>query len=381
MEGKKRRKFSKDGLWRRPGSRAWWTTVAGQRLSTGCQDREAARVVRARLEREAADPNNATARRTTVADMIAHVLEDRRAAKGRRGLVTEKTIRYHEEKLGHFARLWGPEMPLAEVTYDLVGKYIAQRRTEPGAANGTTVSQHTIHKELQDLRLGLRLESARNAYPHNVDHVTRSRRFAVGAKKCERFLTWPEIAALIGAFLATESIERAQQVAWHIAVGGRMSESEHAEMKDHDLTAWRVRVRGTKSKGADAVIPIAPAFRRLLEWALYGRPKTVKLFSPWLNFNRALKRACARAGIERCSSNDLRRTHMTLLSHAGIPNEVLKNISRHTTTRMLDERYVVDDLDVTSRLIEGVEWPALTEKGESESTVTSQSPENPQKHR
>jgi len=359
MEGKKKRKFAKDGLWKRPGSRYFWTTVAGERLSTECVDREAARVVRARLEREAADPHQSAARRTTVADMIAHVLEDRRAAKGRRGLVTAKTLKYHEEKLGHFARLWGEALPLAEITYDLVGKYIAQRRTEPGSANGTTVSQHTIHKELQDLRLGLRLESARGAYPGNVDHVTRSRRFAVGAKKRERFLTWPEIAALIGSFLATESIERAQQVAWHIAVGGRMSESEHAERKDHDLTTWRVRIRGTKSKKADAVIPIAPAFRRLLEWSLYDRPN--KLFTPWLNFNRALKRACERAGIERCSSNDLRRTHMTLLSHAGIPNEVLKNISRHTTTRMLDERYVVDDLDVTSRLIEGVEWPVGTE--------------------
>ena len=361
MEGKKKRKFAKDGLWRRPGSRKWWTTVAGQRVSTECVDREAARVVRARLEREAADPHQSAARRTTVADMIAHVLEDRRAAKGRRGLVTEKTIRYHQEKLGHFARIWGADMPLAEVTYDLVGKYIAQRRTEPGSANGTTVSQHTIHKELQDLRLGLRLESARGAYPGNVDHVTRSRRFAVGAKKRERYLTWPEMVQLIYAFLATENIERAQQVAWHLAVGARMSESEHAERKDHDLERWRVRVRGTKSKKADAVVPIAKAFRPMLEWSLFERPKTGKLFSPWANFNRALKRACERAGIERCSSNDLRRTHMTLLSHAGIPNEALKNVSRHTTTKMLDERYVVDDIEVTAGLIEGVEWPALPE--------------------
>jgi integrase len=287
--------------------------------------------------------------------MINHVLDDRRAAKGRHGLVSERTLKYHEEKLAHFARIFGADSLIVDITYDAVGRYIAQRREEGGAAIGTTVSQHTIHKELQDLRLGLRLESARGAYPHNVDHVTRSRRFAVGATKRERYLPWPEIASLIAAFMATESIERAQQVAWHIAVGARMSESEHARKKDHDLTTWRVRVRGTKSKKADAVIPIAPAFRRLLEWSLYKRPE--QLFSPWLNFNRALKRACVRAGIERCSSNDLRRTHMTLLSHAGIPNEVLKTISRHTTTRMLDERYVVDDVEVTAKLIESVVWP------------------------
>ena len=307
--------------------------------------------------------------------MIEHAMEAHRHAKGRLGgRATQKTIDYHEQKLGHFARIFGDECPLRDVTYDLVGDYIRKREGEPGAAAKTFVSPSTIAKELKDLRFALKLERARGAYPHDVDHVTRTHAFSGSSEKRERFLPWPEIAGLVVAIAdygpqagelndaqRANQTMRAQQVAWHIAVGGRFSESEHAEMKDHDLVNWRVRVRGTKSKKADSRIPIAPAFRRLLEFALWGRPKTGKLFKPWLNFNRALKRACERAGIDRCSTNDLRRTHMTLLHHAGIPNEVLKNISRHTTTRMLDERYAVDDLAATARLIEGVNWPALPE--------------------
>lgn len=368
MEGKKRR-YSKDGLWLR--GRTWWTTVGGERRSTGCKDREVARVVRAKWEREAANPAHAAAQRTTVGDMITHAMEAHRHAKGRLGgRATQTTIDYHEQKLGHFGRIFGVDCLLPAVDYDLVGKYIKQRESEPGAVTGSLISPSTIGKELKDLRFALKIERARGAYPHDVDHVTRTHAFSAGGEKRERYLPWPEIAALICAVadygpqagelnddqLANQTM-RAQQVAWHIAVGGRFSESEHAEMKDHDLINWRVRVRGTKSKKADARIPIAPAFRRLLEFSLWGRPKTGKLFKPWLNFNRALKRACERAGIDRCSTNDLRRTHMTLLHHAGIPNEVLKNISRHTTTRMLDERYAVDDLTATARLIAGVEWP------------------------
>lgn len=316
--------------------------------------------------------------------MIAHAMEAHRHAKGRLGgRVTEKTIRYHEEKLGHFARIFGEARTLSSVDYDLVGAYIRQRESEPGSATDTSVSPSTIGKELKDLRFALKLQRARGAYQRDVDHVTRTNAFAAGSEKRERYLPWPEIAALIAAVAdygpqagelgdkaSANQTMRAQQVAWHIAVGGRFSESEHAEMKDHDLVNWRVRVRGTKSKKADARIPIAPAFRRLLEFSLWGRPKTGKLFKPWLNFNRALKRACERAQIARCSTNDLRRTHMTLLHQAGIPNEVLKNISRHTTTRMLDERYAVDDVAATAALIAGVEWPE--DRGSTALTHASQ---------
>src|SRR5262245_5398965 len=170
----RKKRGSRDGLWLR--GPVFWTRIAGERVSTGCRDREAARIARARMEREAADPAHAAARRTKVGDMIAHVLADRRTAKGKTGgTLTKESLEVWETKLGHVNRILGSERPLIEVDYDLVGSLLEQRERE-GAG------QHTRSKELACLRFGLLLEHARGAYPHNVDHVTRKGRFAVGYK-------------------------------------------------------------------------------------------------------------------------------------------------------------------------------------------------------
>lgn len=377
--GKKRRVNSRDGLYKRDGSRHYWTRIPGEgRVSTQTEDREAARIWRARKLREAADPCHAASVRTTVTDMIAQALDAHRVRRGRLGgRVTEKTMLFYAQKLGHFARIFGSDRPLIELDYDLFGVYIAQRETEPGSRAGSLVSPATIGKELKEARFALRLQRGRGAYPHDVDFVTRKGEFSDAGKECERSLSWPEICALIVAFgdygkqagtlspkHEAHQAMRAQQVAWHIAVGVRMSESEHAELKDHVSTVvdgevrWRVLVRGTKSKKAKGWVPIAPAFHRLLEWSLYGRPKVGRLFRPWSNFNRALLRACERAGIDRCSTNDLRRTHMTLLSNAGVSHEDLKIVSRHSTTAMLDKHYAKRSVDAAERALSRVGWGA-----------------------
>lgn len=372
--GKKRRRYSKDGLYKRDGSNLFWTRIPGQgRVSTGLSDREAARIWRSRKLREAADPAHAAATRTTVAAMIAQAIDAVRLREGRGGgPITDKTIRYYEDKLAPFARLLGEERPLLEVDYDVIGgEYIVPRKREGGSTAGTTVTKSTMGKELKALRFALKIQRARGAYPHDVDHVTRLRAFASKGKECTRALEWPEVGALLLAFgnygrkagklnarQLLQQTMRVQQVAWHVVTGGRFTESEGAEMKDHDLVNWRVFIRGTKTVKSRGWIPIAPAFRPLLGLALSGRPKTGKLFRPWSNFNRALKRAAERAGIERLSTNDLRRTHMTMLSNAGIPNEALKNVSRHATTVMLDRHYVRKDMVATEKALEHAVWDA-----------------------
>ena len=47
----KKRAYATDGLWQRKGSRYWWTTIGGKRVSTGCVDRDAAVAARAMMER------------------------------------------------------------------------------------------------------------------------------------------------------------------------------------------------------------------------------------------------------------------------------------------------------------------------------------------
>jgi len=393
---KKRRRTGKDGLWLR--GKIWWTRIGGERVSTRCQDREAARIARARLERIAADPANAASQTTTVRDMIAAVIADRKTAKGKTGgTLAPESLQVWRDKLGHVSRILGDLTPLAGVDHAAIGRFLEQRDKEEA-------SQHTRSKELGCLRFGLRLMKAAGAYPYDVDYVTRKSRFAVGYKPRKRHLTWQEIPRLLGGLLqesaqrvtadtiarartmktcgmtlreigldlgkSTATVKRyldlpdpepfrggavrAQHAAWFIATAGRDSESWRAELADHDLENWTVHIRGTKTGVADRVIPIAPPYRALLTFALAGRPKKGPLFPPWTNVGRSLKLACERAGIERVSPNDLRRTHSSLLRQAGISLEDLAPIMGHTSTRMLELVYGRTNLEALSRALDRV---------------------------
>ena len=404
-ERKKRKRRAADGLWLR--DKIFWTTIAGQRVTTGCRDREAARIVRARLEREAADPAAAASRRTKVGDMMLHVLADRKNARGKTGgVLSPETLEVWRVKLGHFVRIIGTETPLIDVDYSLVGRFLDQREAEG-------VSQHTRSKELAALRFALRLEKQNGAYSLDVDHVTRTRRFAVGYKPRKRHLTWEEIPLLLGGLLQEDAqrvsaeriafakrwrghgytIEqiakaqkcsistvhryltmpepkptrggdlRAKHAAWIIATGARRKESYRAELRDHDFKAWRVHLRGTKTGSAERTIPIAPPFRSLLTFAVEGRPERGVLFPRWANIWRSLRLACKRAGIEPLSPNDLRRTHMSLLSAEGIRHSDLKGVAGHTTTRMLDAVYAQGNLESLEQALQKVKTRPLLPGG------------------
>ena len=335
--------------------------------------------------------------------MIAAVIADRKTAKGKTGgTLTKESLDVWRTKLGHVSRILGDLTPLSAVDHAAVGRFLDRRDIELKEAGRD--GQHTRSKELGCLRLGLRLMKVAGAYPHDVDYVTRKGRFAVGYKPRRRHLTWDEIPKLLGGLLqedpkrvSAETIAkarrlkacgmtlaeigaeigkaistvkryldlpdskpvrggevRAKHAAWYIATGGRDAESHRAELADHDFETWRVRIRGTKTGEADAVIPIAPPFRTLLLFATADRPTKGPLFPPWTNVGRSLKLACKRAGIPPVSPNDLRRTHFSLLKQAGIHNDDLAKIARHTTTRMMDAVYGVTTIDALGRALEKV---------------------------
>lgn len=330
---KKRRKPSKDGLYLR-GS-IWWANIAGQRVSTKCKDREAARLYRARHEREQADPAAAAQRKATLGMMINDTIE---AAKGRGR--SAATIEIYEIKLGWFARCWGEKLPLSEITYERVGKYLEWRRDTKG------VGPHTLHKELRHLRTLLQRAQRRGLFTGDVAFITRSRDFSPQYKPRARHLDWEHIPKLLAALehspglaKTAQAPDRARHVAWILATAARWVESERAQAEDHDLERWTVALRGSKTEAARATIPIAPPFRPLLAYALQGAVGGRPLFRKWGNVNRSLVRACVRAGVPRVSPNDLRRTNSTLLSRAGVPNHVLFKLLRHTTERMVNAVY------------------------------------------
>ncbi len=341
MGGPAKRK-SKDGLFLR--GVIWWCRIGGQRVSTKCRDREAARVARARLEREHADPNYAAQKKATLGMMIADTLTAVRAS-GR----SAATLEVYTAKLGHYARIWGTGLLLNELAgepgYQRVGNYLKQRTIE-GAG------PHTQHKELKALRFGLRRMQARGMYAGDVATVTRAREFSPQYKPRDRHLKWEEIPKLLAAFqndptLAStaQAPDRARHVAWLIATAGRWAESLKAQLDDHDLVDWTVKIRGTKTAAAARTIPIAAAFTPLLVFALQGAKRGKPLFRPWENVGRSLLRACVRAGVTRVSPNDLRRTNATLLSEQGLSNDTLYKLLGHTSPRMVSAVYRVDSLD------------------------------------
>ena len=80
--------------------------------------------------------------------------------------------------------------------------------------------------------------------------------------------------------------------------------------------------------------------RELLDFALeHAQGRDERLFLPRTKFGQTLERACARAGIPRCTPNDLRRTYSTWLRADGVPNELSAPTMGHKDTRMLDRVY------------------------------------------
>jgi integrase len=88
-------------------------------------------------------------------------------------------------------------------------------------------------------------------------------------------------------------------------------------------------------------VPIVASWQReLLDFALeHARGREGRLFLPRMKFGQTLARACDRAGIPRCTPNDLRRTYSTWLRAEGVPNELSAPTMGHKDTRMLDRVY------------------------------------------
>jgi Phage integrase family len=104
-------------------------------------------------------------------------------------------------------------------------------------------------------------------------------------------------------------------------------------------SGW-VHVRGTKRAARSRRIAIRhPALASLLGYALKHAPGEDELFPAWTNVRRDLHVACAQAGIENCSPNDLRRTYSKWMKLAHVPAEIVAPTMGHRDTRMVERVY------------------------------------------
>ena len=85
----------------------------------------------------------------------------------------------------------------------------------------------------------------------------------------------------------------------------------------------------TKRQTLDRRFVVAhPALLSLLRYAAEHALGQDLLFPPWTNVRRDLIEACTRAGIERCSPNDLRRTYGRCMRIAAFPDEIIAPMIR-----------------------------------------------------
>ncbi len=317
--------------------RVWYCYVYedGVRIqrSTRCRDRKAAEARARELERAAADPDRARTASAVVGDALRLVVQSR-TELARAGKRSTYTARFYAGKVATLSRLLEHDergafrpFPLAQFAARHVDEYISARRAE-------RVSEGTIAKELTTLRLALKLARRAGIWKGDPAEVCPVG-FAPEYKPRERALHGHEVQRLLAELVA----DRAARVAYIVATSACWRETELAERGDVD--GGHVLIRGTKRRSRYRTVPVVtPEQRGLIAYAIeHAKGESPALFRPWPNARRDLAAACVRAGIARCSPNDLRRTFGTWLRQAGAPPDIIAPAMGHVDSRMVERVY------------------------------------------
>lgn len=276
-------------------------------------------------------------------DRAAHKTEDLSAALDYFTDVTcagkaDGTIRCYRQKARHVSRLMG-ETLLDKLTRENVERYIATRLDE-GAHS------HSVHKELVVLRGALTSAKDRDRFHGALDVVPE---FDAGYVPRTAYLTPDQFSAMLQFLvppipktakpltLAKRKARLNSRALYCLLIAyasPRRGELEALRWEHVDLGRGVIRV--PKGKTIARTVAIADMLRPWLE-AMHGG--TGPVVEPWANMGRDLPRACERAGVPRCTANDLRRTFASWLVQAGVSNRIVARLLGHTTTRMVDLVY------------------------------------------
>lgn len=288
-----------------------------RRVSLGTQDRQVAKIKLRKLELSSADP--ATHQTQGLAEALDHLINVAMPAAGR----APGTIHCYKHKARHLARHFGPDATLGDVTRDAVQEYVGVRTTE-NAASGS------IHKELVTLRQAMLEAKSRGLYSGDPKSVIPQ--YSAKYHPKDRNLSPAELEALIA------QLQPARKLWVMVAafVGVRASEVEGLLWEDVDFGRGWIRVRGTKTKGSYRRVPLLAQLRPWLEAFDTGEGPVVE---PWDNCRRDLRVAAKRAGIDKLSPNDLRRTFTSWMKQAGIDSLTVAQMLGHSSTRMVEMVY------------------------------------------
>lgn len=305
----------------------WWARVRDERgrfkrVSTHCRDYEAAKAAARELELRAASPAHAAAAEARL-DACVKLYFDELA----RRKVSESTLAKEQTKAGHLVRLWPFDLPMAHVTAARVHEYIATRE-------GEGVSSHTVKMELQTLRRVLLVARHLGLFAGEIDRVMPLK-YGSKHQPRKRAPTLPEVEALLRRL----EPRRAAHLAFIVATGARLGESERACAEDVSWERGVVHLRGTKTERSARDVPITPLTEGLLRWAVLNAPARAPLFHPWGKLHRDVHLACSKAEIAPVTPNDLRRSFATWHRAAGVDVSSVAAMLGHATDKLAQTTY------------------------------------------
>ncbi len=303
-------------IYRRGKKGIFWFQWRNKRRSTGLTDRKAAELYVAQLERRAADPTYRAPDGTTLGGAIK-AFYAQQEERGRAG----GTLKMYDTHAAHLCEVLGEHTPIAQVGSEELDGYVTTRRAE-GAIDPT------IHKELTTLRGTLKLARRHRKYPFALDEVMPQ--ISGASKPGKRHLLMRDVRAL----LAELPLHRAAVVAFIVATGADWASVEAAKKGDVNARGGTILVRGTKTNHRLRTLPILAPFRELVALAASSLP-----FSRWGNVRRDLKAACKRAQVAKVTPRDLRRSHGTILTQAGVEPHLVGRMLGHADGRMAERVY------------------------------------------